>query len=82
MKMGPRPSDRGSFAAAFWCYHHRRSRGGILAPAGARRARCRGEVMVDALGLAAGTIAVANLVAAGPAVAAARTRPAALLRAE
>jgi hypothetical protein len=32
--------------------------------------------------LAAGTIAVANLLAAGPAVAAARTRPAALLRAE
>jgi hypothetical protein len=32
--------------------------------------------------LAAGTIAVANLIAAGPAVAAARTRPAVLLRAE
>ena len=32
--------------------------------------------------LAAGTIAVANLLAAGPAVAAARTRPASLLRAE
>jgi hypothetical protein len=32
--------------------------------------------------LAAGTIAVANLIAAGPAIAAARTRPAVLLRAE
>ena len=32
--------------------------------------------------LAAGTIAIANLLAAGPAVAAARTRPASLLRAE
>ena len=34
------------------------------------------------IALAAGTIAVANLLAAGPAVAAARTRPASLLRAE